>query len=124
KVRDEVYGSLYLTNKSASIEFTDEDEALVETLAVAAGMAIENTRLHQLVQDAAVTDDRNRMARDLQDTVIQHLYAVGLALESMAGAARTTGMSERLRVLVSDIGDAIRQARSSIYELGLTGGNP
>ena len=77
KVRNEVYGSLYLTDKVGAAEFTDEDQSLVEALAVAAGMAIENTRLHQRVQELAVAEDRDRMARDLHDTVVQHLYAVG-----------------------------------------------
>jgi signal transduction histidine kinase len=122
KVRDEVYGSIYLTDKRGPPGFTDEDESLVEALAVAAGMAIENTRLHRRIQELAVNDDRDRTARDLHDTVIQHLYAVGLALETMAGEAASVGMAERLDDLVSNIGDAIRQVRSSIYDLGVSDG--
>jgi signal transduction histidine kinase len=121
EVRNEVYGSLYLTNKLGSSEFTDEDEALVEALAVAAGMAIENARLHQRVQEVAVFEDRDRMARDLHDTVIQQLFAVGLSLQSMAGEARAAGMADRLRTAISEIDNSIRQVRSSIYELGLDG---
>jgi len=45
EVRNEVYGSLYLTDKIGSAEFSSEDQALVEALAVAAGMLIENARL-------------------------------------------------------------------------------
>ncbi len=119
KVRNEIYGSLYLTDKVGAAEFTDEDQSLVEALAVAAGMAIENTRLHQRVQELAVSDDRDRMARDLHDTVVQHLYAVGLTLEAMAKESAAAGMADRLGALVTDIGTAIRQVRSSIYELGL-----
>ena len=50
KVRGEVYGNLYLTDKVGWSEFTRDDEALVEALALAAGIAIENARLHQRVQ--------------------------------------------------------------------------
>ena len=121
KVRDEVYGNLYLTDKLGSPEFTDDDEALVEALALAAGMAIENTRLHRRVQEVAVLEDRDRMARDLHDTVIQHLFAVGLSLQSMAGEAAAAGMADRLGSVISNIDDTIRQIRSSIYELGLVG---
>jgi signal transduction histidine kinase len=124
EVRNEVYGSLYLTDKIGSPTFTDEDLALVEALAVAAGMAIENTRLHQRVQEAAIIEDRDRTARDLHDTVVQHLYAVGISLETMGREAAAAGMADRLAVLVSDIGDAIRQVRSSIYELGLDEEDP
>jgi two-component system, NarL family, sensor histidine kinase DevS len=49
KVRDEVYGNLYLTDKVGSSEFTDADESLVAALAVSAGIAIENARLHRMV---------------------------------------------------------------------------
>ena len=44
--RDEVYGNLYLTEKQGGAEFDDEDQALVQALAAAAGVAIENARLY------------------------------------------------------------------------------
>jgi signal transduction histidine kinase len=121
KVRDEVYGSIYLTDKQGATEFTAEDQALVEALAVAAGVAIENTWLHQQVQTLAVAADRERTARDLHDTVIQHLYAVGLSLETMASEPAAVDLRIRLEQLVANVGEAIRQVRSSIYDLGPTG---
>jgi signal transduction histidine kinase len=121
KVRGEVYGNLYLTDKIGWSEFTRDDEALVEALALAAGIAIENAHLHQRVQEIAIYDDRDRLARDLHDTVIQRLFAVGLSLQSMAGAAASEGLTSRLNAAISDLDDTIRQVRSTIYELGLTG---
>ncbi len=118
KVRDEVYGNLYLTNKIGWSEFTADDEALVGALALGAGIAIENTRLHERVRQVAVYDDRDRMARDLHDTVIQRLFAVGLSLQAMAGTAATAGISDRLNAAIADLDDTIRQVRSTIYELG------
>ncbi|MFB6520445.1 GAF domain-containing protein [Streptomyces sp. NPDC056401] len=50
RVRDEVFGNLYLTEKRAGVEFDAEDEAVVSTLAVAAGIAIENARLFEEVR--------------------------------------------------------------------------
>jgi signal transduction histidine kinase len=119
KVRDEVYGNLYLTDKLGWSEFTIDDEALVGALAVAAGIAIENTRLHKQVKVAAVYEERDRLARDLHDTVIQRLFAVGLSLQSIAGKATGPGETDRLRAAVSDIDDTIRQVRTTIFELGL-----
>ena len=118
KVRGEVYGNLYLTDKIGWSEFTSDDESLVAALALAAGIAVENARLHQRVQEVAVYEDRERMARDLHDTVIQRLFAVGLSLQSMAEAAVTSEMTERLNAAISDLDDTIRQVRSTIYELG------
>jgi signal transduction histidine kinase len=118
RVRDEVYGNLYLTDKVGWSEFTSDDESLVEALALAAGIAVENARLHKKVQQVAVYEDRDRLARDLHDTVIQRLFAVGLSLQGMAGAAASSGMSERLETAISDLDETIRQVRSAIYELG------
>jgi signal transduction histidine kinase len=50
RIRDEIYGNLYLTEKSGGEPFTDDDEVLVEALAAAAGIAIDNARLYQQAQ--------------------------------------------------------------------------
>ncbi|MBL1098821.1 sensor histidine kinase [Streptomyces coffeae] len=47
RVRDEVFGNLYLTEKRGGKEFDGEDETVLSTLAVAAGVAIENARLYE-----------------------------------------------------------------------------
>ena len=77
-----MYGNLYLTDKIGADRFSEEDEALVEALALAAGIAIENTRLHERVRMLSVLDDRERIARDLHDRVVQRIFAVGMALQS------------------------------------------
>ncbi len=117
RVRDEVYGNLYLTDKIGWSEFTKDDEALVGSLAIAAGIAIENARLHQRAHEVAVYEDRDRVARDLHDTVIQRLFAIGLSLQSIASAPAAGSMAERLQKIVSDIDETIRQVRTSIFEL-------
>jgi signal transduction histidine kinase len=121
KVRNEVYGNLYLTDKVGWSEFTSDDEALVGALAVAAGIAIQNARLHQRVQEVAVYEERDRLARDLHDTVIQRLFAIGLSLQSMAGNPEAKGISDRLTDTIVDVDDTIRQVRTSIFELGSDG---
>ncbi len=118
-VRTEVYGNLYLTNKVGWTEFTQDDEVLVGALALAAGIAIENARLHQQVQQLAVYDDRDRLARDLHDNVIQRLFAAGLTLHSIAGV-EAPGTADRLTEVIGDIDETIRQIRSTIFELGST----
>ena len=54
RVRDQVFGNLYLTEKQGAAEFSQADEDLVVALAGAAGVAIENARLHQRVEQLAV----------------------------------------------------------------------
>lgn len=113
----EVYGNLYLTDKIGWSEFTQEDEALVTALAQAAGIAIENARLHERVQAVAILEDRDRIARDLHDAVIQQLFAVGLSLQGAARPPASAELVERLQQAVADIDDTIRRIRSTIFEL-------
>ena len=123
KVRDEVYGNLYLTDKIGWSEFTHDDEALVAALAIGAGLAIENARLHERVRSVAVLEDRDRLARDLHDTVIQRLFAIGLALQSTAGAVTNDDVRSRLTMAISEIDETIRQIRTTIFELGSAEGD-
>jgi two-component system, NarL family, sensor histidine kinase DevS len=120
-VRDEVYGNLYLTDKIGWSEFTSDDEALVSALAIAAGIAVENAHLHRRAQEMAVYDERDRLARDLHDTVIQRFFAVGLTLQGIAAVAQAADVSDRLQRVISDIDESILQLRSTIFALGLTG---
>jgi signal transduction histidine kinase len=118
KVRDAVYGNLYLTDKIGWTEFTRDDEALIGALALAAGIAIENARLHKRVQEVAIYEERDRLARDLHDTVIQRLFAIGLTLQSMSANPTSGSSPDRLKSTIEDIDDTIRQVRTSIFELG------
>lgn len=76
-------GNLYLTNKRDAIEFSESDRLLVEMFALRAGIAIENARLHEQVQRLAVVEERERIARDLHDGIIQSIYGVALSLEDV-----------------------------------------
>jgi signal transduction histidine kinase len=118
KVRGEVYGNLYLTDKIGWSEFTADDEALVGALAVAAGIAVENARLHRRAREVAVYEERDRVARDLHDTVIQRLFAIGLSLQSMAGHSSGSDLADRLTTTIADVDTTIRQVRTTIFELG------
>jgi len=115
--RGSVYGNLYLTDKLGAAEFTDEDEAAASALAVAAGVAIENTRLAARVRDLSLIEDRDRIARDLHDTVIQRLFALGLSLQVTGRSAGAPDVIERIDHAVTEIDDVIRHLRSAIFDL-------
>jgi signal transduction histidine kinase len=116
-VRGEVFGNLYLTDKTTAEAFTDIDEELVAALAAAAGVAIENARLHTLVQDVVVLEDRERIARDLHDTVIQRLFATGLSLQGTANLIKDPQVARRLELAVEDLDITVRQIRTAIFGL-------
>jgi signal transduction histidine kinase len=118
-VRGEVFGNLYLTDKTSAEVFTDVDEELVLGLAAAAGVAIDNARLHARVQELALVDDRARIARDLHDTVIQRLFATGLSLQGAAALIRNdpTTATTRVEAAVDDLDATVKQIRSAIFAL-------
>lgn len=105
-------GRLYLTNKVLGGEFGPEDQTVVETFALHAGIAMENARLHEQVRRLAVVDERERISKDLHDGIIQNLYAVSLSLEDvpelMTGdradaAARVERAIDAIHLTIQDI---------------------
>jgi signal transduction histidine kinase len=88
-------------------------------LAAAAGVAIENARLHSRIQDLALLEDRERIARDLHDSVIQRLFAIGLSLQGAAGVIRTdpAAAAGRVEGAVDDLDLTVKQIRSAIFGL-------
>ena len=117
RVRGNVFGNLYLCDKSGGDVFTDIDEEMVTALAGAAGIVIDNARLHARVADLALFEDRERIARELHDTVIQRLFATGLALQATVRMVERPEVVVRLESLVEDLDVTVRHIRSAIFEL-------
>lgn len=116
-VRGKVFGHLYLCDRTDGSPFTADDEELVKGLASAAGVAIENARLHTRVSELSVLEDRERIARDLHDTVIQRLFATGLTLQAAAAKVIKEDVAQYLQSAVDDLDDTVRHIRSTIFEL-------
>jgi signal transduction histidine kinase len=117
RIHDEVFGNLYLTEKRGGTPFTAGDETLAVALAGAAGIAIENARLHERIQELALLHDRERIARDLHDSVIQRLFATGLGLQGLARRAGEVEVADKIQAAVEDLDATIREIRSVIFEL-------
>lgn len=118
-VRGKVVGRLYLTNKRGAAEFSADDQALVETFAQHAAIAIDNASLHEQVQRLAVVDERDRISRELHDSVIQSIYAVTLSLDDVPELARTAPgeAGERVDGAIDALHGVIRDIRNFIFGL-------
>jgi signal transduction histidine kinase len=117
RIRDTVFGILYLTEKRLADEFSQEDEDLVVALASAAAVAIENARLLARVEELAVVEERERIARELHDVVLQRLFATGLGLQALEAQAVDAHVAGGLHQAVADLDDTVRDIRGAIFAL-------
>lgn len=117
RVGNEVYGNLYLTEKPGG--FSDADVRLVESLAQIAGSAISTARLHERLRAIHILEDRNRIARELHDSIIQDLFAVGLSLQGLSDRV-SDSEAPVLDQAVDQLHGAVEALRKYIYELRST----
>jgi signal transduction histidine kinase len=121
-VQGDVYGNLYLAEKTDGNPFDVDDERAVVALATIAGGAVAVARLGERTGELVVTRERERIARDLHDTVIQNLYATGLGLESARRLAAGEGdvppaVTARLEEAMDRIDGIVREIRATIFAL-------
>jgi signal transduction histidine kinase len=117
RFREEMLGNIYLTDAQRATEFSEADQGLLAALAVAAGIAIHNARLHLRLSELGLAADRERIARDLHDTVIQRLFATGLSLQSALPVIHDEDLHARVQDAVAELDVTIRQVRTAIFAL-------
>ena len=118
-VADEVYGGLVLYYSETRL-FTDEDIDLAVAFADQAALAIENARLHQQAEEAAVIKERDRLARELHDSVTQSLYSITLLAEGwkrLESAGRLEEAEDPLGELGEIAQQALKEMRLMVHEL-------
>jgi signal transduction histidine kinase len=117
--RGGIIGALYLTDKEGASAFSEEDEKLIVLLAAHAAIAIENARLHERSRELSIVEERNRLARELHDSVTQQLFGVVLAAQSAGellarGDDAASAEVERVQALARG---AMEELRSVVFEL-------
>jgi signal transduction histidine kinase len=114
-----VIGTMDVTS-TRSAAFTDQDAIVLQSLADQVAVAIENTRLYARTRELVVVEERNRLARDLHDSVTQSLSSLGILVEGWRRLAKD-GEPYRIEVFldrVSQITDqALKEMRLMVYEL-------
>jgi signal transduction histidine kinase len=111
-------GALVVGYRRGSMAFAEDPEmALVETFAGQAALALERARAQEEREQLAVLGDRERIARDLHDVVIQRLFAAGMRLQGAVHAAVKPEVRQRVESVVDDLDTTIRDIRGAIFEL-------
>jgi signal transduction histidine kinase len=114
------HGAITLGRRSGRRNFTTADQDMAEAFANHAALARELVEARANQQRLAVLEDRDRIARDLHDHVIQRLFAAGLSLQSLAAMTDNRAVTARLDRLGADLDDTIGQVRTSIFHLQAT----
>ncbi|TKV61203.1 GAF domain-containing protein [Nakamurella flava] len=109
-------GVLVLGRRVDRPDFTAAELDLVATYAGHAAVALELVEARAAQARIDILEDRERIARDLHDHVIQRLFAVGLRLQGGQRAAPPQ-LADRIGQAVDDLDDTITQIRTTIFEL-------
>ncbi|MGW3783415.1 GAF domain-containing protein [Micromonospora chokoriensis] len=96
---------------------SEDDVALLGSFAGQAALAMERARGQEERELLVVLEDRERIARDLHDVVIQRLFATGLQLQSAAPMTGRPEAAKRINTAVDDLDATIRDIRRTIFEL-------
>ena len=125
RVRDRVFGNLYLTQKRGGGEFTEDDEAVVTALGAAAGVAVENARLY----DEARRQQRWQLATAEIATQLLSGASSGTALAALTRQALELSDADLVTVALPDEqrrrltveyaeGDGAAEARGLVLPVG------
>jgi signal transduction histidine kinase len=112
-----VFGNLYLTDPLDGEPFDEEDALLVAAFGRAAGLVIDQAMMRNQVRDLTLSEERERLARDLHDTVIQRLFGVGLALQMSLAAVLDDDVRTRINNVLDELDTTIHEIRTTIFEI-------
>jgi signal transduction histidine kinase len=112
-----VAGVLVTIRQAGARPFTDEQLDMMAAFADQAALAWQLATTQRRMRELDVLTDRDRIARDLHDHVIQRLFAVGLALQGTIPRARSAEVQQRLSDSVDDLQAVIQEIRTAIFDL-------
>jgi signal transduction histidine kinase len=112
-----VHGVLWAARRRGEPAFGAEELDMAAGFANHAALAIELAEARSEQQRASMLDERERIAADLHDHVIQRLFAAGLSLQSTAATLGSGQATDRILATVDELDTTIRQIRTSIFQL-------
>jgi GAF domain-containing protein len=110
-------GAVILARHRGRAAFTDTNLETASTFAGQMALAMELSEARSESDRVRILDERDRIGRELHDTVIQRLFAIGLGLEGTMATDRADAM-RRLAGYITDLDETITTIRTTVFELG------
>jgi signal transduction histidine kinase len=119
--QDRVMGVLVALREREAQPFQPSEVPLLTSFAEQAALALELGEKNRAQRQLDVFGDRDRIARDLHDRVIQRLFATGLQLQSTLRRSPDPVVQMRIQQAVADLDETVREIRTSIFDLHTAG---
>jgi signal transduction histidine kinase len=113
----DVRGVLTAGRHEGAMPITPQAADMLITFAAQAGIALELAEHRRQAEQVAVFEDRDRIARDLHDLVIQRLYATGMSLQGTISLITAPEAADRVSRAVDSLDETISEIRTSIFAL-------
>jgi len=117
RATDTVAGVLVALRPKGAQPFTTDQLDMMAAFADQAALAWQLASSQRQMRELSILTDRDRIARDLHDHVIQRLFAVGLSLQGAIPRARIPEVQQRLTDCVDDLQEVIQEIRTAIFDL-------
>ena len=117
RAADTVAGVVVVLRQGSAGSFTDEQLEMMAAFADQAALALQAATSQRRMREFDVLTDRDRIARDLHDHVIQRLFAVGLSLQGAVLRTREPEVQQRLSEAIDDLQAVIQEIRTTIFDL-------
>jgi len=117
RANDTVVGAITVARSTQQPPFSNDYLELVSDFAQHAAIALALATGREHARELAILADRERIAHDLHDHVIQKLFAAGLDLQSTIARARSPEIADRLASTLDDLQSTIDDIRSTIFKL-------
>lgn len=117
RTRARLWGALCVARTPDARRFTSTEVESAADLASRASIALELAHAREESQRSMLADDRQRIARDLHDHVIQQLFGTGLTLQAVAARIPPGDVTDRVHDSIAQLDDAISQIRTVVFAL-------
>ncbi len=117
RTTETVAGVVITAKRLGAPPFTDEQLDLMATFADQTALAWQLATTQRQMREMDILSDRDRIARDLHDHVIQRLFAIGLGMQGTIARIRSPEIQHRLSATVDDLQGVIQEIRTAIFDL-------